>query len=291
MGVNASRYLILLLEINPPPPASAMNTAEEANSDRTHVVQLYLTIFAGALAAYQYLCPMGEAHLHSQPLLQLVFFGVWAIGFSCLFKLIRLRQALWGSIKTMNRIKAFYQSKFPELANALEWSSTSLPAAGKPWSISYNLAILVVSLDSVALATAVALRLQSDFPALGHFVFLAAILDILTSCFVQERFYHYHMYDGVDEKAGHPPLNITVKSLETIDGFWQFCNRTVWGSAVINSTPRSSVSITSNEKSVEIDDTSAPVSPLAVATARAAATTATKPARSASAKKRSAQRR
>ena len=192
----------------------AHQTAGEANTDRTSLVTMYLTIFSAALYAYD---QFNKAEsLHASFLMRLIFLGVWGIGFSFLFKLIRLRQALWGSIKTMNRIKEVYRENFPEFSDAFAWNTKTLPAAGKPWSLTYNMAFLIVILDSVALAAAVYTQaLSNPDSAATIWPFYWSGLAFISSCAVQERFYAYHVrlkpaahathYDKCANEPAPPP--------------------------------------------------------------------------------------
>jgi len=135
----------------------AAKTAEQAQDDRTAILNLYLLLVGGvgslALALPQlngnpgFVLPR-EAHA--------VLFGLLSVtGFFVLMTLLRLRQAWQDSALVMNRIKEVYVEKFPELAGALRWRTHTLPAPGKLWTITFNLAFLVCILDSVALGAAV----------------------------------------------------------------------------------------------------------------------------------------
>ena len=57
----------------------------------------------------------------------------------------------------MNRIKSFYVSHLPalKLDQAFAWNASNLPAAFKPGSISYLLAVQVAILSGISLAAAV----------------------------------------------------------------------------------------------------------------------------------------
>lgn len=174
----------------------AHQTAGEANSERTSLVSMYLTIFSAALYAYDHLNkaePTHAAHENASVLLRLIFLGVWGIGFSFLFKLIRLRQALWGSLKAMNMIKEKYIETFPTFTNTFAWTAKSLPPAGKPWSITYNMAVLIVVLDSVALAAAVYTQALTNPDCGSSWPVYWGVLAFILSCTVQERFYAYHV--------------------------------------------------------------------------------------------------
>ena len=76
------------------------------------------------------------------------------IGFFTLVKLVRLRQAWYESVHAMNTIKKFYLNRFPGLDAAFAWKIETIPAPGKPWTITFNLALLVALVDCAAVAVA-----------------------------------------------------------------------------------------------------------------------------------------
>lgn len=135
----------------------ARETAAQSQNDRTTIVNLYLLLVGGtgsiALALPQFTQAPGFQ-------LPREAYGIWfallgMIGFFTLMKLIRLRQAWYDSAKAMSQIKDFYLDKFPDLKPAFRWKTATIPAPGKPWTITFNLAVLVAVVDSVALAVAV----------------------------------------------------------------------------------------------------------------------------------------
>jgi hypothetical protein len=135
----------------------ARETAAQAQNDRTTVVNLYLLLVGGVGSIAAALSQPGSSLGSGLPLLAYaIAFGLLAaIGFFTVFKLIRLRQAWYDSAKAMGQIKDFYLGKFPDLKPAFHWKTETIPAPGKPWTITFNLALLVAIVDSVALAVAV----------------------------------------------------------------------------------------------------------------------------------------
>jgi len=149
----------------------AQETAAEALEDRTTVVNFYL-ILAGALSSIalgllqleQGRVPFVSLTEETTGLLgarlpslvySLIFWLIGLLGFFTLMKLIRLRQAHQDSLKAMNRIKDFYKQRFPEVDAAFLWKTNTIPRADKPWTITFNLSLLVVLLDSLAIAVGV----------------------------------------------------------------------------------------------------------------------------------------
>ncbi|MBI4671799.1 MAG: hypothetical protein HY741_09055 [Chloroflexi bacterium] len=134
----------------------ARETAAQAQNDRTVIVNLYLLLVGGAgslLLAAGSLVPVGRFDIPAQALT--VLFGVLGLlGALTLFKLIRLRQAWFDSVRAMNTIKAYYLQTFPALEDAFLWQAKSIPARGKAWSITFILSTMVILLSSTSFAAA-----------------------------------------------------------------------------------------------------------------------------------------
>ncbi len=132
-------------------------TAFQANEDRARVTTFYLVNLGGLVAA------LVSSQLSSslQPEVGLLFgilFTILSIsGLLTILQLVRLRIAWRESARAMNRIKSYYASHLPalKLDQAFAWNAGSLPAAFKPGSISYLLAVQVAILSGISLAAAV----------------------------------------------------------------------------------------------------------------------------------------
>jgi membrane protein YdbS with pleckstrin-like domain len=156
----------------------AQSTAEQAQDDRATIMNLYLLLVGGVGSI---LVGFGQARGAEMPrdVYVVVFALLGVIGFFILMKLVRLRQAWYDSVLAMNQIKDFYLQKFPELEKAFRWRTKTIPPPGKLWTITFNLALLVAIIDSVALGIAVYLtgwRVANNDYAVGAF---AAILFFL----------------------------------------------------------------------------------------------------------------
>ena len=166
----------------------ASRTAEQAQDDRTAIVNLYLFLVGGVGSVIGALIQWrGVDELRLVFSFALALLGV--IGFFMVFKLIRLRQSWHDSALTMNRIKDFYLERFPELAQAFRWRTETIPAEGKWWTISFNLAVLVAVIDSMALSIAVHL-------AEIHFGLVELAVEILVGfafLVFQIWFYHFQL--------------------------------------------------------------------------------------------------
>jgi hypothetical protein len=132
----------------------ARETAAQAQSDRTTVVNLYLLLVGGVGSigiALPQLGPRSGFDIPRQGY-ALLFAMLGLIGFFTVMKLVRLRQAWYESVHAMNTIKKFYLDRFPELESAFDWQVGSIPALGKPWTITFNLSLLVALVDCAAIA-------------------------------------------------------------------------------------------------------------------------------------------
>ena len=132
----------------------ARETAAQAQGDRTTVVNLYLLLVGGVGSIGIALPQVGPQNGFEIPRLgyALMFTLLGLIGFFTVMKLVRLRQAWYESVHAMNTIKKFYLDRFPELEAAFDWKVGSIPALGKPWTITFILSLLVALVDCAALA-------------------------------------------------------------------------------------------------------------------------------------------
>ena len=134
----------------------AQETAEQAQDDRTAIMNLYLLLVGGVGSIVVGLSQSGSGVENSPRSAIALLFALLAVtGFFVFMKLVRLRQAWFDSVRAMNRIKQFYLDRFPDLDKAFLWKPDTIPARSKPWTITFNLCLLVAILDSVALAIAV----------------------------------------------------------------------------------------------------------------------------------------
>lgn len=156
--------------------AYARDSALQANSDRTQVVDLYLLLVGGigSLLAGLPTLARGEGFVLPRGAYASLLSALAVLGLFTVLKLIKLRQAWHDSVLAMNRIKDFYLLHFPELAPAFRWRTETIPAPGRAFTITFDLAALVALIDSAALGAAVAV-LQGSPPLaiLAGLAFLA----------------------------------------------------------------------------------------------------------------------
>jgi Na+/melibiose symporter-like transporter len=136
----------------------ARTTAEQAQDDRTAIMTLYLILVGGvgsAIAAITQTSATSSGSTAPHIVLAVIFFLLGITGFFTLMKLVRLRQAWNDSALAMNQIKDYYRAQFPDLNRAFRWKTETLPPLGKPWTITFNLAVLVAIIDSIAMGVAI----------------------------------------------------------------------------------------------------------------------------------------
>jgi hypothetical protein len=151
----------------------AASTAEQAQNDRAAVVNIFFLLVGGvgsigglvfaALAEKMSLDKDDWVNKNkadqlmdsfTQNVVPMLLLFVAVTGCFAFFKLARLRQAWRDSLRTMNKIKEFAITKSPDLRAAFSWTTETMPAAGIPWSITWNLALIVSMIDSLAIAAA-----------------------------------------------------------------------------------------------------------------------------------------
>ena len=156
----------------------AREASLQSNSDRAQVVNLFLLLVGGvgsiALALPQ-LAP-GRGIRLPPAVFAVVFFLIGLLGLFTVFKLIRLRQAWHDSVLTMNRIKDFYLAHYPELAPAFRWRTETIPPPGLIGTITFDLAMLVALIDSLAVGGGMFflnLRFPAPFAVVSALAFFA----------------------------------------------------------------------------------------------------------------------
>lgn len=166
----------------------ASRTAEQAQDDRTAIVNLYLLIAGGVGSII-------SAASGLPPIVYLLTLGLVGVaGFFAVFQLVRLRQSWNDSALAMNRIKDFYLQKFPalELDKAFRWRTETIPPLDKLATITFNLALLVMIIDSIALG--VAFFFASPIFGTHEYIFPVSIAIIYF--LVQLRFNFFQLKNG-----------------------------------------------------------------------------------------------
>jgi len=169
----------------------ARETAYQAQNDRTVIVNLYLILVGGVGSLLLAASSLGTGPLAiPSRSLSLLFAVLGVLGVLTLFKLIRLRQAWYESVRAMNTIKAYYQHLFPDLDAAFLWKTKSIPSPGKAWTITFILSAMVILLSSISVAIAMhftELRSGDTEVLLDAIIFAAAFVAQILFYFFQLR--------------------------------------------------------------------------------------------------------
>ena len=135
----------------------ASGSAHEAVDDRARLFDRYLLIFggvfvSGATAIYQ--LNQINAKNFIEPLAIVAFAFMGLLGFAFLRTFIRLRQAFVGAMIEMSKIKEYYfhilREQAPYLSYAIGWKLESVPETDRRFTVSYLMAHLVATLDSLS---------------------------------------------------------------------------------------------------------------------------------------------
>lgn len=178
----------------------ASKTADQANSDRTTVVNVYMSLVT-IVSGFAVSSIGGKISLQDQDFaLACCFYLLAFAGLAATAKLVRLRQAWHDSAKAMNQIKDYYIQRLPEIAEAFRWRSSTLRTLTESWTITYNLVLQVVGIDSFAFAVATYfmachLLSPSGVWAIITLKVLSALLGGIYA-FVQMQAYHFFLPGG-----------------------------------------------------------------------------------------------
>lgn len=168
----------------------ARETAYQAQNDRTVIVNLYLLLVGGVGSLLLAASSLSPGTLDIPPRSLVLLFAVLGLlGALTLFKLIRLRQAWYESVRAMNTLKAYYLNAFPDLNAAFLWKAGTIPTPGKAWSITFILSLMVILLSSISFAIAMhftGLR-SGDTQLLLDVIIFAAV------CTAQLLFYFFEL--------------------------------------------------------------------------------------------------
>jgi hypothetical protein len=138
-------------------------TVFQANEDRARVASFYVVSFGSFLAA---LVGAQFDKMNTQ-VVNLGFAGLFlaltVMGYLTLLQLARLRSAWFESIRAMNKVKDFYMSRFPDLEEAFDWRTDTLPVKFKTKSVGFYMIVQVALLGGVALGAAIYFGIMALF--------------------------------------------------------------------------------------------------------------------------------
>lgn len=134
-------------------------TAVGSDEDRARVSNYYLVTAGTAVAAIvgSKLDPSAPKEISLG--FSVVFGALFFLGLFTLLSLIRLRAGWMSSASAMNQIVKYYrdayQSDKVQLEQVLPWMLGKLPAAGKPNSVAFWIAMSAILVDSMMAAGAI----------------------------------------------------------------------------------------------------------------------------------------
>jgi hypothetical protein len=163
-------------------------TAFQANEDRARVASFYLVTFGSFIAAlvtYQFNnVAIQQAWLDWG--FASLFFALALMGMVTILQLARLRMAWFDSVDAMNRIKEYYISRSPELADAFKWRSAQRPQRLKLTSVGFLLVLQVALLGGAAFGGSVLFFIRA---IMGNVFILPAFLTGLVFVLGQFELY------------------------------------------------------------------------------------------------------
>jgi hypothetical protein len=183
-------------------------TASEAMNDRHTVVNFYLLLVGAVLSVVLALLgasgtgvAAGVTELPGgvQPYAgTLLLWALCVVGLLYLLQIIRLRQAWYDSVRTMNQIKAFYIERVArfspqEFSQAFRWRRETLPKAEKMWTISFFSAELIALLNGLVyvvggLLLAGGIGLQDGWPWVLSGLALLGLVQFIFSLYMYVLF-------------------------------------------------------------------------------------------------------
>lgn len=127
----------------------AADSSMQTQRDRLTIVNFYLILFTAITAAGFGIEGTSAADLDA--LRPVLFFSFSIISFIFIIFLIRLRQAWFGSVRVMNRIKEYFIKDNKDLEKYLLWSAKTLPNPQRFKTVSSLSALLVSVLGTISL--------------------------------------------------------------------------------------------------------------------------------------------
>lgn len=146
----------------------ASASAHEAVEDRARLFDRYLLIFGsvfvtGIGASYQLNQIGAKNFVEPLAVVALAFTGLLGVAF--FLTLIRLRQAFVGAMIEMSKIKEYYlyslRNEDPKLELAFGWKLDTVPETDRTFTVSYLMAHIVATLDSICLAAALFVGMET----------------------------------------------------------------------------------------------------------------------------------
>lgn len=163
-------------------------TAFQAQENRARVSEFFLISFGTLLAALFTSQLQNVDTKLIYRLFSILFVVVPFLGALTVLQLCRLRQAWLESIRAMNDMKDYIIKISPELRPCFKWTSKTIPAAYKPWSVGFLLTLQVSVMSGIASGSAWAFNVLSS----GNRVMPWAI--VITIAITTTLLFNYFLY-------------------------------------------------------------------------------------------------
>jgi hypothetical protein len=157
-------------------------TAAQTTEDRNKLLSFYvgLATSAGTASIAIFSLVQTQDVTFARLSFALLMFLIAVVGWIFLAMMVRLRQAWYGSMLAMNKIKDFYTHTLStDILPALKWTSASLPKPEKLWTIHFYATSLINFISSLALTISIAAVFFELLPAIE--LSTMAVLVWLTS--------------------------------------------------------------------------------------------------------------
>jgi hypothetical protein len=177
-----TREQILELEFN-----YIAETAHQAIADRYRIVSFYIALAsaAGGLIA-TLLTANSEPTRTVLVAIAVICLSLSAVGWLFVIALVRLRQRWYGSMVSLNAIKEYYVTMFPDLQFALQWRAGTLPQPQQMGNIHFFMTLFVIILNSLLFTLALGIYLHPitrslQIGMLGTVAGMIVLIQILLS--------------------------------------------------------------------------------------------------------------
>jgi hypothetical protein len=131
-------------------------SAFQSDEDRSRASQFFLIAFGTFLVAIFSIQYQNTDPRQLYAIFSLIFTALAAFGALTVLQLTRLRQAWTESIRAMDTLKNRAVQDCPDLGECFRWKTDTIPAAFKPWSISFLMALQVAIVSGLAAGAAFA---------------------------------------------------------------------------------------------------------------------------------------
>ncbi|MBL8015309.1 MAG: hypothetical protein JNK26_03935 [Candidatus Doudnabacteria bacterium] len=154
-------------------------TINQTIEDRYRVLNFYIGIAATVASVLVGVISLQPESVNSTAKLGIGMLSgiMWLVGVIFTLMLIRLRQAWYSAVTSLNQLKSYMIAhSVTGIETAIRWQNDRLPAQNKLWSIHFYAALLVAIISSIFLAVIAIIGL-SDTMSLGLRTVIALVLS------------------------------------------------------------------------------------------------------------------